>query len=134
MTEDNQTHRIMVVEDDDNVCQGLKARLIHEGYEVSTASDAIGAVSTARRDKPNVALVDINLPGGSGFEVAQRLERVLGGTGLKIIFMTASKEPGLREKAMDVGAAAFVEKPFTAETLLSAINEVFASELPKTFG
>jgi len=134
VTGDNQPHRIMVVEDDDSVCQALKVRLIHEGYEVSVAHDAISAVSTARREKPDVALLDINLPGGSGFEVARRLDLVMGGTGLKMVFITASKEPGLRQKAMSVGAAAFVEKPFTAEALLSAIDEALASDPPEMFG
>lgn len=124
----------MVVEDDDNVCQALRTRLIHEGFEVSVARDAISAVSTARREKPNVALVDINLPGGSGFEVVRRLGLVMSGTGLKIVFITASKKPGLRQKAMSVGAAAFIEKPFTAEALLSAIDEALATDSPEMFG
>jgi len=134
MTGDNQPRRIMVVEDDDNVCEALSARLSHEGYEVSVAKDAVRAVATARREKPEVVLVDINLPGGDGFEVVRRLDLVMSGTGLKIVFITASKKPGLRQKAMSVGATAFLEKPFTAAGLLSAIDEAFASHPPEMFG
>ena len=134
MTGETQSLRIMVVEDDETVCEALSARLMHEGYEVSAAKDAISAVSTARREHPEVAVVDINLPGGNGFDVVRRLARVMSGSGLKIVFMTASKKPGLRQKAMSAGAAAFVEKPFTAQALLSAIDEALASDPPDMFG
>lgn len=134
MTAENQPLRIMIVEDDETVCEALTTRLTHEGYQVSAATDAISAVSTARREKPQVAVVDINLPGGKGFDVVRRLERVMSGSGLKIVFMTASKKPGLRQQAMSAGAAAYVEKPFTAQTLLAAIDAALASDPPEMFG
>ena len=134
MTEDQPQRRIMVVEDDENVCEALSTRLIHEGYEVSVATDAIRAVSTARREKPDVVLVDINLPGGDGFDVVRRLDLVTSGAGPKIIFITASKQPGLRQKAISVGADGFLEKPFTAEGLLGAIDDALASDPVEEFG
>lgn len=134
MTTHDDPLRIMVVEDDETVCEALTARLIHEGYAVCSAKDAISAVSIARKEKPQVAVLDINLPGGKGFDLVRRLERVMSGTVLKIVFITASKKPGLRQQAMAAGADAFVEKPFTAETLLGAIDTALASEPPQVFG
>lgn len=121
---------ILVVEDDDNISRALKARLTHEGYQVAIAKDAVSAVSVARQAEPAVALLDINMPGGDGFEVAKRIDRLGIGDGVKKVFITASKDPTLRQKAMDAGATAFVEKPFTADALLAAIDEALNVEEP----
>ena len=123
--------RVLVVEDDAAIAQALKARLTHEGYDVYIAQDAVTAVSVARDANPDVALLDINMPGGSGFDVAKRIDRTM--TGVSKIFITASKEPGLRQQAMDVGASAFVEKPFTSEDLKRAIENALSPEPPDVF-
>lgn len=130
MTETNTT-RILLVEDDKAIAQALKVRLLHEGYEVFIAQDAVSAISVAREALPDVALLDINMPGGNGFDVARRIDRTIGGVGK--IFMTASKEPGLRQQALDVGAVAFVEKPFTAEDLKTAIEAAIEQKPPELF-
>jgi DNA-binding response OmpR family regulator len=64
--------RILVVEDDDALALALRARLVHEGYEVYITKDTISALAVARGSKPEVALLDVNLPAGSGFDVARR--------------------------------------------------------------
>ena len=117
--------------DDKDIAHALQARLVHEGYEVFLAQDAVSAVSVARKAEPDVALLDINMPGGSGFDVARRIDRTQAG--VSKIFITASKEPGLRQQAIDAGASAFVEKPFTAEALREAIKSATNSEPPELF-
>jgi DNA-binding response OmpR family regulator len=130
MTESTPT-RILIVEDDKDIAHALQARLVHEGYEVFVAQDAISAISVAREASPNVALLDINMPGGSGFDVARRIDR--SHAGVSKIFITASKEPGLRQQAIDAGASAFVEKPFTAQALREAIETATSNEPPELF-
>lgn len=124
---------ILVVEDDDHISMALKARLTHEGYDVAIAKDAVTAVTVARQVEPDVALLDINMPGGDGFDVAKRIDRIAPSGMVRKIFITASKDPALRQKAMDCGAVAFVEKPFTAEALLAAITEAMQEEPPALF-
>lgn len=124
---------VLVVEDDDNIAQALKARLVHEGFEVAIAKDAVTAVTVARQAQPAVALLDINMPGGDGFEVAKRIDRIAPGGHVAKVFMTASKNPSLRQKAIEMGANAFVEKPFSAEALLDAIREAMHEEPPALF-
>lgn len=131
MIESNSPTRILVVEDDSAVAKALRARLMHEGYEVFVAQDAISALSVARESKPEVALLDINMPGGNGFDVARRLDNSVAGVAK--IFITASKEPGLRQQALDVGASAFVEKPFTAADLKEAIDNALSPPPPEVF-
>jgi CheY-like chemotaxis protein len=67
--------------------------------------------------------LDISMPGGSGFSVVERLQRILP-TRTPFIFLTASKQPGLREQAQELGAAGFFEKPYEAEELLLAIKDI----------
>ena len=124
---------ILVVEDDDHISMALKARLQHEGYDVAIAKDAVTAVTVARQSEPKVALLDINMPGGDGFDVAKRIDRIAPGGMVRKVFITASKDPSLRQKAMDCGAVAFVEKPFTADALLAAIREAMQEEPPALF-
>lgn len=92
------------------------------GYQVDSAADAVYAMNAAVRCQPEVILLDINLPGGDGFVVADRVRASdsLGAT--PIIFITASKEPGLRARAAEYGASAYLEKPFHAAQLAEALE------------
>ena len=115
--------RILVVEDDPKIARALVVRLKAGGYETATAFDAVGATSMAVQQRPDLVLLDISMPGGDGFIVAERLQKSAVTAGTPMIFLTASKEPALRERAAELGAAAFFEKPYDSEELLSAIRD-----------
>ena len=129
--------RILIVEDDQNIAKALAIRLKSAGYEVTVAPDAISAVATALKIQPDLALLDISVPAGNGFDIAEKVQELVA-TATPIIFLTASKRPGLRQKAQDLGAAGFFEKPYEAEELLAAIrkalgeNEVTKQKRPPT--
>ena len=72
-------------------------------------------------DRPDLILTDIWMPVGTGFSVAQRL-RSLGLADIPIIYITASKLKGLRESAKELGAVAFLEKPYDPERLMDAVS------------
>jgi DNA-binding response OmpR family regulator len=118
--------KILLVEDDANIAQALSVRLKSAGYGVVVAPDAMTAVTVARKLQPDLALLDISMPAGSGFSVAGKI-RELVVTATPIIFLTASKQPGLRQEAQRLGAA-FFEKPYDAEELLAAIRYAFAEK------
>lgn len=120
MIESSTATRILVVEDENAVALALRARLSHEGYDVFVAKDSVSALAIARESHPHVALLDINLPADCGFEIARLLDE--NTRGIAKIFITGSKEPGLRQQALDLGASAFIEKPFTALDLKQAIS------------
>lgn len=113
---------VLMIEDDAKVSLALGIRLKSMGYEVHTAADAVSAISQARKSQPDVILIDINLPGGDGFVVAQRLKTLVQTSATPIIFITASKKAGLKERAEELGAVAFLEKPFTATEMADAIE------------
>jgi DNA-binding response OmpR family regulator len=117
--------KIMIVEDDGNIAKALGIRLKHCGYEVVIAPDALSGVEMAIKERPDLALLDISLPAGNGFTVAERIQTLLPKE-TPMIFLTASKQPGLREKAMEMGAAAFFQKPYEAEDLVGAIQVALA--------
>jgi two-component system cell cycle response regulator DivK len=114
--------KILVVEDDKRIVMALTVRLKGKGYDVVAAYDAVMAMSIAMQHRPDLVLLDISMPGGNGFMVAQRLQNETTTAGVPLMFLTASKQPGLREQARDLGAVGFFEKPYEAEELLAAID------------
>jgi DNA-binding response OmpR family regulator len=121
--------KILIVEDDQNIAKALAIRLKSAGYQVTVAADAMSGVAAALKIQPDLALLDISVPAGSGFGVAERIQLLIP-TATPLIFLTASKQPGLRQKAQDLGAAGFFEKPYEAEDLLTAIRRAFG-EVPE---
>jgi DNA-binding response OmpR family regulator len=122
--------KILIVEDDQTIAKALALRLKAAGYEVTVARDAITGVAAARDTQPDLALLDISIPAGNGFAVAEKI-RELVVTATPIIFLTASKQPGLRQEAQNLGAA-FFEKPYDADELLAAIRYAFAEQPGRT--
>jgi DNA-binding response OmpR family regulator len=90
---------------------------------VITAPDAVLAVSMALKHRPDLVVLDILMPGGNGFLVAERIQDLEAMLGVPCIFLTASKQPGLRDHARRLGAAGFFEKPYDAGELLATIRE-----------
>ena len=116
--------KILIVEDDQNIAKALAIRLKSAGYEVTVAADAMTAVAAAVKIQPDLALLDISVPAGNGFTVAEKIQELIA-SATPIIFLTASKQPGLRQKAQNLGAVGFFEKPFDAGELLAAIRRAF---------
>lgn len=122
-------NKILVVEDDARIATALEVRLRSAGYEVVKAADGFSGLKMTMTHRPDLILLDIMMPVGMGFSVAERL-RGLGLGEIPIIFLTASKRVGLRKTAQQLGAAGFFEKPYDAEELLAAIHLILDSSAP----
>jgi len=120
---------ILIIEDDPNIARSLTVRLQAAGYETSLASDGLSGVHCAVRHRPDLVLLDISLPAGDGFSVAERIQTNIP-TPTSIIFLTASKRPEFRQRASALGAVAFFEKPFEAHDLLDTIRKSLAPNRP----
>jgi len=118
---DRAPSKILVVEDDKKIAEALAARLRAAGYEVLVANDGLDGIKQAVACKPNLVLMDIWMPVGLGFSVAQRLKQI-GLGDIPVIFMTALKLKRLKRAAERLGAAGFIEKPYKPQELLSAIS------------
>ena len=117
---------VLLVDDDGTILLGIGVRLKSMGYTVYTAKDAISAVAAVRKNEPDVVVLDISLPAGDGFLVADRLQNLVGSAATPIIFITASDNPALREHAKKLGASGFLKKPFDATSLADAIESALS--------
>jgi DNA-binding response OmpR family regulator len=113
--------RVLIVEDDQKIAMALSVRLQSAGYEVEVAGDALSGVRAALKSPPDLALLDISVPAGNGFTVAERIMALPGK--VPIMFLTASKQPGFRERARELGAVGYFEKPYEAGDLLAAVRQ-----------
>lgn len=114
--------KILVVEDDRKIAKALSVRLRSLGYEVGFAYDANMALTHARDTSPDMVIIDINLPAGNGFQVAESLKQEPETSNTPFMFITASRKAGLRGQAMKIGAKSYLEKPFLASDLVSSIE------------
>lgn len=113
---------VLLVEDDKKLALAMGMRLKSNGHTVNSAPDAISAMSNAVRFCPDIVVIDINLPGGDGFMVAERLQNSPETNAIPFIFMTASKKDGLKQQSLKLGALGFLEKPFSASQLTDLID------------
>jgi two-component system cell cycle response regulator len=117
---------VLLVDDDDTFLLTIGVRLKSMGYTVCTAKDAVNAISAVRKNNPDVVVLDVSLPAGDGFLVAERLRNLIVSATTPIIFVTASEKAELRERAMKLGAVEFLQKPFDATTLADAIESALS--------
>ncbi len=118
------SRRVLIVDDDKDVLQGLSVRLKANGYKVAFAADGISAISAAQKEDPEVIILDIGLPGGDGFTVMERLGSLLPVAHIPIIILTARDISGNKERALNAGAKAFLQKPVDNDLLLETIRKV----------
>jgi CheY-like chemotaxis protein len=117
---------ILVVDDDPEIVAMLTTRLSHRGYRVTTASDGHRAVELAKREKPDLVLLDVMMPGKSGWEVARSLKQDPVTQDIKIVMVTAIGEQVNELTSPLYGADAYIDKPFEFEKLERVISELVA--------
>ncbi|MFT5138876.1 MAG: two-component system response regulator (stage 0 sporulation protein F) [Lysobacterales bacterium] len=114
---------ILIIEDDIAIAKALTIRMKTAGYKANMTHDAVTGLIMAKKVLPDLILLDVNLPGGNGFLLAERLMVQLP-TATPIIFITASKDPDFLKMANDIGAAGYFEKPYDIKEVLEAIKKV----------
>lgn len=113
------TMRILIVEDDPAIVRQLTALLKDEGYETESALNRADALSLIRSSDYQLALLDISLPDGDGFQVYQDLKS----RSIPAIFLTASEDENTAVRALELGAEDYVSKPFRVRELISRIRK-----------
>lgn len=120
--------KILLIEDDKKIGMALGLRLRSMGFSTAISRDAVSAMAEALRYLPDMVLLDINLPGGNGFVVADRIRSSMAIGSTPIVFITASKRLENREQAKKYNASGFLEKPFNAAQLSEVIDNCIYSE------
>ncbi len=112
--------RILVVEDEPSIAFGLQLDLQGEGYEVEIAADGDEALRRAQKEKFDLILLDIMLPGKDGFEVCRELRR--SGLKAQIIMLTARVQEAEKVLGLEIGADDYVTKPFSPRELRARVK------------
>lgn len=119
--------KILAVDDEPNILMSIEFILEMEGYEVYTARDGDEALEVAGRIKPDLILLDINMPRKDGYEVCRILREREDMADVKVIMLTAKGQSLEKKKGLEVGAHEYVTKPFGAEDLLEKIRTLIES-------
>jgi DNA-binding response OmpR family regulator len=130
---------ILVVEDDPSIRLGIQRNLSYEGYRVVTASNGNDGLEAAFREKPDLVLLDVMLPGPSGLEICRALRR--HDATVPIIVVSARTQEADRVAGLDIGADDYIPKPFSVRELLARVRAALRrrramahEEKPLTFG
>lgn len=114
--------KILAVDDEPNILMSIEFILEMEGYEVHTARDGEEALEVAGSVRPDLILLDVNMPRKDGYEVCRILREREDMSGTKVIMLTAKGQTLEKKKGLEVGADEYVTKPFSAEDLLAKIR------------
>ena len=122
--------RILLVEDNEMNRDMLSRRLAKRGYEVALALDGFQGIEMARRDAPDLIIMDMSLPGVDGWEITRRIRADEGLRRLPIIALTAHAMAGDREKALAAGCDDYDTKPVDFARLTAKIAALLARTQP----
>jgi two-component system OmpR family response regulator len=114
--------KILVIEDDEAIVLGLVQNLEFAGYEVATAADGPAGLKAARERKPDLILLDLMLPGISGFEICRELRDE--GSRVPVIILSARQDEFDKLHGFEMGADDYVTKPFSVQELLARVRSV----------
>jgi two-component system, OmpR family, KDP operon response regulator KdpE len=115
--------KILIVEDDPDVLKGLHVRLQANHYDTFMAADAVSSVVEARKYHPDLVLLDLGLPGESGFVAMERFQANPYLATIPIIIVSGRNAQDNRVRAMKAGAKAFLEKPVDTDELMAVIRQ-----------
>ena len=116
--------RLLVVDDEEELVQALKIRLGVSGYDVLTASDGQEGLERARKENPDLIILDLMLPKMDGYKVCGLLKKDTRYAKIPIILFTARAQEEDRRLGEEVGADAYIIKPFEPQVLLEKIREL----------
>lgn len=116
--------RVVVVDDEPAVGAAVRDLLLPEGIQVDTPTDPQTALPELLRAVPDLVILDVNMPGMSGWELCALLRRQSATREIPVLFLTGRREVRDRITAMQVGGSDYLSKPFGAEDLRRKVNEL----------
>lgn len=111
--------KVLIVEDDANLLEAVKYSLRKEGYDIAAATDGEAALEQARREKPDLMILDIMLPKLNGFEVCRILRKE---TTVPIVMLTAKADETDKIVGLEIGADDYITKPFSMRELMARVH------------
>lgn len=118
------SERILVVDDEPDIVALVVYHLAKAGYKVSSASTGTDALALAKRDRPSLVVLDLMLPGMSGFDVLAKLREDEATRGIAVLMLTARKEEPDRIRGLELGADDYLTKPFSPQELVLRVGAI----------
>jgi DNA-binding response OmpR family regulator len=121
--------KILIIDDDQHLLLGLTARLKANGYRIISARDSISAVAMARKEEPDLIILDLGLPAGDGFVVLERMRNLADLASIPVVVLSARDPAHNKQRALDAGAVAFFQKPPENHEFLTAIRQALGETI-----
>ena len=120
------THKVLIADDEPNIVISLEDLMKREGHQVLVARDGEQALAMIREQRPALVLLDVMMPGKTGFEVCQSVRADESFAGMKIMLLTAKGRDTDVAQGMALGADAYMTKPFSTKELAARVRELLA--------
>lgn len=120
--------KVLIADDEPNIVISLEYLMKREGYQVLVARDGEQALSMIRAERPALVLLDVMMPGRSGFEVCQSVRTDEAFAGMKIMLLTAKGRDTDVAQGMALGADAYMTKPFSTRELAARVRELLGKD------
>ncbi|MCE9663957.1 response regulator [Halomonas sp. M5N1S17] len=120
--------KVLVVDDEPNIVLSIEFLMQQAGFDVATAEDGESALQSVAETPPDLILLDISLPGISGFDVLEQLRGDPQHARLPIIMLTAHGREVEREKGLALGADDYVTKPFSTQALVEKVKALLSED------
>jgi DNA-binding response OmpR family regulator len=124
--------KILIVDDDPDVLQGMHVRLKANHYDTFFAGDALSSITEAKKHEPDLIILDLGLPAGDGFVVMERLKSNPYLAVIPVIVVSARDVLANKERALKAGAKAFLQKPVDNAELLKVIRQALGEPAQAT--
>ena len=118
------TKKVLVCDDEPYIVESVSYVVRKAGYDVAVAEDGVEALTTARRERPDLIFLDIMMPRLSGQEVCRQLKQDPDTKGAYIVMLTARGQEEDERRAMEMGADEFMTKPFSPRKMRAKLQEV----------
>jgi DNA-binding response OmpR family regulator len=119
---------VLVADDEPSIVVSLEYLLEREGYRVLVARDGEEALAVVQAQRPDLVLLDVMMPRMSGFDVCQRIRESSSAHDILIVMLTAKGRDIEINKGLELGADAYITKPFSTRELMATVRELLARE------
>ena len=121
------TGSVLIVDDEPNIVQSLQFLMTDAGLDVRTANDGEAALAAIVQRVPDVVLLDVMLPGSDGYEVCRKIRMNPAWREVRIIMLTARGRDSERARGIELGADAYITKPFSTRELVEQVKRFLGS-------
>ena len=121
------THKVLIADDEPNILISLEFLMKREGHQVLVARTGAEALEAIIRERPALVLLDVMMPGKSGFEVCQAVRADESLAGVKILMLTAKGRDTDVAQGLGVGADGYMTKPFSTKELAARVREMLGT-------